>query len=37
MIHAEMIERMSNAEFVRWTRFYMRKRQQEEIERLASG
>jgi hypothetical protein len=37
MIRAQMITEMSNAEFVHWTRYYMRKRQQEEIERLASG
>jgi hypothetical protein len=37
MLRGEMIERMPNAEFVFWTRFYARKAQQEEIERLASG
>jgi hypothetical protein len=37
MLRADMIDRMSNAEFVHWTRFYMRKAQQEELERLASG
>jgi hypothetical protein len=37
MIRAEMIERMSNAEFVHWTRYYSRKAQAEEMERLRSG
>lgn len=37
MLRAEMISKMSNAEFVHWTRFYARQAQQAEIERMSSG
>lgn len=37
MLHADMISRMSNREFVYWTRFYARKAQAEELERLKAG
>lgn len=32
-----MRERMSNAEFVLWSRFYSRKAQAEELEHLKAG
>ena len=37
MIVGEMRARMTNAEFVLWSRFYARKAQAEELERLKAG
>lgn len=37
MTVAEMRTRMRNDEFVLWTRFYARKAQAEELERLKAG
>lgn len=36
MIRAEMIERMSNHEFVLWTRYYARRRQDDEMTRMGA-
>lgn len=36
MLRADMIERMSNAEFVHWTRFYARKAQAAEMARMGA-
>jgi len=33
----EMGDRMTNAEFVLWSRFYARKAQAEELERMRAG
>jgi hypothetical protein len=37
MTVADMRTRMSNQEFVLWSRFYARKAQAEELERLKAG
>jgi lipopolysaccharide assembly outer membrane protein LptD (OstA) len=37
MTVAEMRQRMGNDEYVLWTRFYMRKQQAQELERLKAG
>lgn len=37
MTVGELRQRMSNAEFVYWTRYYALKAQREELERLKAG
>lgn len=36
MIREEMIERMPNQEFVRWTRYYARRRQDDELRAMGA-